>query len=256
MGLRLGRAFRGLGRADGRTILRVLAMAIADLRRRVVRKRTRSAPRSRGAGSATRRWGRGLRARRRCSSTTRPGATAGPPARRSTRAGGPGALSDALASAARAAGGRDPDRRRGRRRHLRRRRPGDRDRPRVAARRSRPVRSSRASTRSACSRHSSIRWRSGRALRWRAAQHPDAGVGRPRSTSCSTACRHSRRRPRIPRLLRGRILVGMTGIDALERVFDPDASTAHSPISSPSRPRSRRWRTRRSWTAPPRARRS
>jgi len=30
LGLRLGRAFRGLGRADGRTILRVLAMAVAD----------------------------------------------------------------------------------------------------------------------------------------------------------------------------------------------------------------------------------
>ncbi len=30
LGLRLGRAFRGLGREDGRTILRVLAMAVAD----------------------------------------------------------------------------------------------------------------------------------------------------------------------------------------------------------------------------------
>ena len=30
LGLRLGRAFRGLGKADGRTILRVLAMAVAD----------------------------------------------------------------------------------------------------------------------------------------------------------------------------------------------------------------------------------
>ena len=30
LGLRLGRAFRGLGRQDGRTILRVLAMAVAD----------------------------------------------------------------------------------------------------------------------------------------------------------------------------------------------------------------------------------
>ena len=41
-GLRLGRAFRGLGKRDGRTILRVLADGGRRLRRRVVRDRRRS----------------------------------------------------------------------------------------------------------------------------------------------------------------------------------------------------------------------
>ena len=73
LGLRLGRAFRGLGQATtGATILRVARDGGRRLRRRVVRDRARSAgDRWPGAASGTRRWARGRRgttagAARRC----------------------------------------------------------------------------------------------------------------------------------------------------------------------------------------------
>ena len=65
---------------------------------------TRSRPRSPGAASSTPRWGRGRRARPRSCWPIRPATTGAPPARRSSRAAGPGALATALEAAAREAG--------------------------------------------------------------------------------------------------------------------------------------------------------
>ena len=86
LGLRLGRAFRGLGKDDGRTILRVLAEAVADFVAESFATPARSGRRSPGAASATRRWARGRRGRPRCCSRTRPATTAGRRARRSSPA--------------------------------------------------------------------------------------------------------------------------------------------------------------------------
>ena len=85
MGLRLGRAFKGLGREDGRTILRVLAMAVADFVAESLEADPVRATARLARASATRRWGRGRRARPRSCSTTRPAATAARRARRSSR---------------------------------------------------------------------------------------------------------------------------------------------------------------------------
>ena len=90
---------------------------------------SRSARRSRGAASATPRWAPGPRVRPRCCSPMPPATTAEAAGETVFAKGGPSALADALASAARAAGAEirtsakvDGDHDRGRRRH--RRRPG------------------------------------------------------------------------------------------------------------------------------------
>ncbi len=102
-GLRLGRAFRGLGRDDGRTILRVLAMAVADF----VAESFASDP-----VRATLAW-RGVRHTAMApwsAGTTKvllddsAGSDGGASGETVYARGGPGALSESLASAARASG--------------------------------------------------------------------------------------------------------------------------------------------------------
>ncbi|OGO59414.1 MAG: hypothetical protein A2V85_08830 [Chloroflexi bacterium RBG_16_72_14] len=103
VGLRLGRAFRGLGREDGRTILRVLAMAVADF----VAESFRTEPlRATIAWRAVRYtamgpWSAGSTAVLLHDAAGNDGGAAGETV---FAKGGPSALSEALASAARAAG--------------------------------------------------------------------------------------------------------------------------------------------------------
>ncbi|MEW6224576.1 MAG: NAD(P)/FAD-dependent oxidoreductase [Chloroflexota bacterium] len=103
VGLRLGRAFRGLGREDGRTILRVLAMAVADF----VAESFRCEPiRATLAWRAVRYtamgpWSAGSTAVLLHDAAGNDGGAAGETV---FAKGGPSALSEALASAARAAG--------------------------------------------------------------------------------------------------------------------------------------------------------
>lgn len=103
MGLRLGRTFRGLGKKDGRTILRVLAMAVADF----VGESFESDP-----VRATLAW-RGVRHTAMgpwSAGTTKvlfddaAGSDGGASGETVYARGGPGALAEALASAARTAG--------------------------------------------------------------------------------------------------------------------------------------------------------
>ena len=102
-GLRLGRAFRGLGKHDGRTILRVLAMAAADFvaesfETEAIRAVTAVARRPlHGDGPVVRGLDAGPPRRRRGERRRRRG-------RDRVREGRPGALSEAIAAAARAAG--------------------------------------------------------------------------------------------------------------------------------------------------------
>jgi phytoene dehydrogenase-like protein len=104
LGLRLGRAFRGLGREDGRTILRVLAMAAADF---VAESFDAEPIRATAAWRAVRYtamgpWSAGSTATLLADAAGNDGGAAGETV---YAKGGPGALSEALASAVRAAGG-------------------------------------------------------------------------------------------------------------------------------------------------------
>ncbi len=87
-GLKLGRSFRGLGRRDGRTVLRVLPMAVADLvAESFETDALRAAIATRGVlHSAT---GPGPRARRSRCWPIRPATTGERPARRSSLAAAP-----------------------------------------------------------------------------------------------------------------------------------------------------------------------
>ncbi len=103
LGLRLGRAFRGLGKVDGRTILRVLAMAVADF---VAESFTSEPLRATLAWRGVRYtamgpWSAGSTAVLLGDSAGNDGGAAGETV---FAKGGPSALADALASAARAAG--------------------------------------------------------------------------------------------------------------------------------------------------------
>lgn len=103
-GLRLGRTFRGLGRADSRTILRVLPMAVADL---VAESFEDPALRAALAWRGVRHgavgpWSAGTAAMLLMDSAGNDGGAAGETI---FARGGPGALAEALASAVRAAGG-------------------------------------------------------------------------------------------------------------------------------------------------------
>ena len=103
LGLRLGRAFRGLGREDGRTILRVLAMAVADF---VAESFSAEAVRATLAWRGVRYtamgpWSAGTTQVLLADAAGNDGGAAGETV---FARGGPSALSEALASAARAAG--------------------------------------------------------------------------------------------------------------------------------------------------------
>lgn len=103
VGLRLGRAFRGLGKADGRTILRVLAMAAADF---VAESFSSEAIRATLAWRGVRYtamgpWSAGTTQVLLADAAGNDGGAAGETV---FARGGPSALSEALASAARAAG--------------------------------------------------------------------------------------------------------------------------------------------------------
>ncbi|MEI7742432.1 MAG: NAD(P)/FAD-dependent oxidoreductase [Chloroflexota bacterium] len=103
MGLRLGRAFRGLGKNDGRMILRVLAMAAADFVGESFRNEAIKAVTAwRGVRyTAMGPWSAGSTAVLLADAAGNDGGGAGETV---FAKGGPSALSDALASAARAAG--------------------------------------------------------------------------------------------------------------------------------------------------------
>ncbi len=103
LGLRLGRAFRGLGKADGRTILRVLAEAVADF---VAESFETPAIRATLAWRGVRYtamgpWSAGTTAVLLADAAGNDGGAAGETV---FAKGGPSALAEALASAARAAG--------------------------------------------------------------------------------------------------------------------------------------------------------
>lgn len=103
MGLRLGRAFRGMGRTDGRTILRVLAMAVADF---VAESFSNEAIRATTAWRGVRHtamgpWSAGSTSVLLADAAGNDGGGAGETV---FAKGGPSAVSDALASAAKAAG--------------------------------------------------------------------------------------------------------------------------------------------------------
>ncbi len=103
LGLRLGRAFRGLGREDGRTILRVLAMAVADfVAESFDTDPVRAAVAWRGVRyTAMGPWSAGTTAVLLADSV---GGEIGAAGETVFARGGPSALSEALASAAREAG--------------------------------------------------------------------------------------------------------------------------------------------------------
>ena len=103
-GLRLGRSFRGLGRADSRTILRVLPMAVADLVGEAFESdAVRAAIAWRGVRyCAVGPWSAGTAAVLLTDAAGNDGGAAGETV---FAKGGPGALSSALAAAVRAAGG-------------------------------------------------------------------------------------------------------------------------------------------------------
>lgn len=217
MGLRLGRTFRGLGRDRGRTILRVLAMAIADyVAEAFETDEIRAAIAWRGVRHTSMGpWSAG---------TTKvllddaAGSDGGASGETVFARGGPGALAAALAAAARAAGAEI------------------RTEAEVVA-----VRSDRDGQviGVALADGTEIDARAvvagldpkrllttlvdpvalGPSLRWRAGNLRTAGTaakvnlvldGLPAFPAATED----------PRLLRGRILVGAAGIDAMERVFD------------------------------------
>lgn len=224
IGLRLGRTFRGLGKESGRTILRVLAMAVADF----VGESFASDP-----VRATLAW-RGVRHTAMgpwSAGTTKvllddaAGSDGGASGETVFARGGPGALSEALASAARAAG--------------------------AEIRTGVEV----VGVRSSDGRATGVVLAGGDEV---AATTVVAGIDpkrlltglvdpvaigpslRWRATNIRTPGRTAKVNlvldglPEFPaaaddaRLLRGRILVGMTGIDAMERVFDATKYGAHA----------------------------
>jgi len=103
MGLRLARAFRGMGRDDGRTILRVLAMAVADfVAESFITEAIRATTAWRGVRhTAMGPWSAGSVAVLLADAAANDGGGAGETV---FAKGGPGAVSEALASAAKVAG--------------------------------------------------------------------------------------------------------------------------------------------------------
>lgn len=104
LGLRLGRAFRGLGKNDGRMILRVMAMAVADFVAESFKdERVRATTAWRGVRhTAMGPWSAGSTAVLLADAAGNDGGGSGETV---FAKGGPSAVSEALASAVRAAGG-------------------------------------------------------------------------------------------------------------------------------------------------------
>lgn len=220
LGLRLGRAFRGLGREDGRTILRVLAMAVADFVGEAFESDSiRAVLAWRGVRhTAMAPWSAG---------TTKvllddaAGSDGGASGETVYAAGGPGALAEAIAAAARAAG----------------------TEIRTGAEVVAVTSVDGRATGVALASGEAIAARAvvagvdpkrllttlvdpvaiGPSLRWRATNIRTPGSvakvnlvvdGLPKVAAAAKAAAEE------PRLLRGRILLGATGIDAVERSFD------------------------------------
>ncbi len=216
MGLRLGRTFKGLGRDAGRTILRVLAMAVADyVAESFGADPVRAAIAWRGVRyTSMAPWSAG---------TTKvllddaAGSDGGASGETVLARGGPGALADALASAARAAGAEirtgvevvavrtDRD---GRATGVALASGEEIDAPAVVA----GIDPKRLLT----TLVDPVVL--GPSLRWRAGNMRTAGT----SAKVNLVLDSLPDFPAAtdPRLLRGRILVGASGIDAMERVFD------------------------------------
>jgi phytoene dehydrogenase-like protein len=216
MGLRLGRTFRGLGRDDGRTILRVLAMSVADF---VAESFESDAIRAALAWRGVRHtamgpWSAGTTKVLLDDSAASDGGASGETV---YATGGPGALAEALASAVRAAGGEI------------------RTGVEVVAVTSMDGRATGVAlatgeeigARAVVSGLDPKRLLTtlvdpvaiGPSLRWRANNIRTPG----RSAKVNLVVDGLPGFPAAasdPRLLRGRILVGMTGIDQVERVFD------------------------------------
>jgi phytoene dehydrogenase-like protein len=216
-GLRIGRAYRGLGRDDGRAILRVVAMAVADF---VAESFATDAVRAVLAWRGVRHTAMGPWS----GGTTKvllddaAGSDGGASGETVYARGGPGAVATALASAARAAGAE----------------------VRLGAEVVAVTTTDGRATGVALASGEEIPARAvvaavdpkrllttlvdpvaiGPTLRWRASNIRTPGTvakvnlvldGLPDVPSAADD----------PRLLRGRILVGMSGVDAMERVFDP-----------------------------------
>lgn len=216
-GLRLGRAYRGLGRDGGRTILRVLAMAVADfVGESFADDALRAVIAWRGVRhTAMGPWSAGTTKVLLDDAAASDGGASGETV---YARGGPGALSAALASAARAAGAEIRT---------------DADVVAVTSRDGRVTGVALASgeeiaTSTVVAGIDPKRLLTtlvdpvaiGPTLRWRAGNIRTPGRvakvnlvldGLPDMPAASAD----------PRLLRGRILVGATGVDAMERVFDP-----------------------------------
>jgi phytoene dehydrogenase-like protein len=224
MGLRLGRAFKGLGRDDGRTILRVLAMAVADfVGESFEQDPIRAVLAWRGVRhTAMGPWSAG---------TTKvllddaAGSDGGASGETVYARGGPGALAEALASAARVAGA---EIRTGS--HVIAVTSDDGRATGVAL-----VGGEEFSARAIVAGVDPKRLLTtlvdpvaiGPSLRWRATNIRTPGTvakvnlvldGLPEVPAAKDD----------PRLLRGRILVGMTGIDAVERTFDASKYGRHA----------------------------
>lgn len=225
LGLRLGRTFRGLGREDGRTILRVLAMAVADyVAESFAVDPIRATLAWRGVRhTAMGPWSAG---------TTKvllddaAGSDGGASGETVYARGGPGALAAAIEAAARAAGGEvrtgaevvaviaDADGRAtgvalaGGEEIAARAIVAGVDPKRLLTTLVDPV-------------------AIGPSLRWRAGNIRTPGTAAKVNLVLDGL-------PEFPaaagdaRLLRGRILVGMTGIDAMERVFDASKYGTHA----------------------------
>ena len=216
-GLKLGRSFRGLGKNDGRTVLRVLPMAVADFVAEAFETDAlRAAIAARGIQyTAMGPWSAGTTAVLLADSAGNDGGAAGQTV---FARGGPGALADALVGSL-PRGGRCRSDRRRRRFHPRARRPRDRCRAR-RRRGDRRVRRRRRHRPEAAA-HRAPRPGHARAIDGLAGrQHPDAGHGRqgqPRARR--PAPKFTAAGDDGERLLRGRITIA-PGIDALERAFD------------------------------------
>ncbi len=191
-GLRLGRTFRGLGKHDGRTITRVLPMAIADfVAESFETDALRAAIAWRGVQyTAMGPWSAGTTAVLLIDAAGNDGGAAGQTV---FVRGGPGALADALAAAATDGRCRDPDRCRGGAHHLAR---WSRDRRGPGRRRGADRPGRRGRHRPEADPDQARRPRRGRAEPALAGrQHPDARHGRqgqPRAVG--PAAVHGRRR--------------------------------------------------------------